>query len=127
MVLADRVAVMLDGKLQQIGSADSIYHFPETVSVARFTGNPQTNLLPGVIFNTANTVCFRPEGVTDGWLELLGAGPGYNDQQVIVHVRPEDAVVVPATWTGTAASSGYLCAAQRARLSGVPAPPRERD
>ena len=43
LALADRVAVMQDGALQQFGSRDELYHTPANVFVADFIGEPPTN------------------------------------------------------------------------------------
>ena len=45
MTLADRVAVMSQGKLQQVGPPLEIYNRPQNVFVAGFVGNPSMNLI----------------------------------------------------------------------------------
>jgi iron(III) transport system ATP-binding protein len=45
--IADRIALMNEGKLVQIGTPDELYHRPRTSFVADFIG--QTNLLPGSV------------------------------------------------------------------------------
>ncbi|MDA8584750.1 sn-glycerol-3-phosphate ABC transporter ATP-binding protein UgpC [Rhodobacteraceae bacterium] len=49
MTLADRIAVMKDGLIQQLGSPDEVYNKPENLYVADFIGSPSMNLLEGVI------------------------------------------------------------------------------
>ncbi|MFJ2008518.1 ABC transporter ATP-binding protein [Streptomyces chartreusis] len=44
MSLGDRVAIMRDGALQQVGSPREAYHLPENVFVATFIGTPRINL-----------------------------------------------------------------------------------
>jgi multiple sugar transport system ATP-binding protein len=44
--MADRIAVMNDGELQQVGTAEAIYERPENLFVADFVGEPPMNLLP---------------------------------------------------------------------------------
>ena len=46
MTLGDRVVVMKDGEVMQIGKPDEIYSNPASVFVATFIGNPQMNILP---------------------------------------------------------------------------------
>ncbi|MBL1080675.1 ABC transporter ATP-binding protein [Streptomyces actinomycinicus] len=46
--LADRIAVMRDGVIQQLGTPYEIYDSPATAFVADFVGEPAINLLPGV-------------------------------------------------------------------------------
>ena len=89
MTMGDRVAVMLDGKLQQVDKPAVLYHKPSNVHVARFIGSPAMNLrevdvvegsadvngyripLPRGIARGADrlVVGFRPDAV-----ELLGHG-----------------------------------------------------
>ena len=46
MTLADRVVVLEDGKIQQIGSPQAVYAHPINRMVASFLGNPPMNILP---------------------------------------------------------------------------------
>jgi multiple sugar transport system ATP-binding protein len=49
LTLGDRVAVLEDGALQQVGSPDEIYEQPANRFVARFIGSPAMNLFPARI------------------------------------------------------------------------------
>ena len=53
MTLADRIAIMKDGKIQQLGSPDEIYNRPLNKYVADFIGSPAMNFLEGQIDGTA--------------------------------------------------------------------------
>ena len=46
LVLGDRVAVLREGVIEQIGPPDEVWRRPETTFVARFVGSPAMNLLP---------------------------------------------------------------------------------
>ena len=46
MAMADRVAVVNEGKVEQLGAPDELYARPNTVFVASFIGSPPMNLLP---------------------------------------------------------------------------------
>ena len=46
MTLADRVAVMNDGVLQQVGTPSEVYLHPANLFVAQFVGSPVMNILP---------------------------------------------------------------------------------
>src|SRR5690349_18640353 len=46
MTLADRVVVMHDGRIEQIGTANELYHHPKTHFVAGFIGSPAMNFMP---------------------------------------------------------------------------------
>ena len=47
--MADRIAVMLGGRILQVASPDEIYRNPVHIEVASFIGSPRINLLPAVI------------------------------------------------------------------------------
>jgi multiple sugar transport system ATP-binding protein len=47
MTLADRVVVMNQGRIEQIGAPQELYHHPKTRFVAGFIGSPAMNFLPG--------------------------------------------------------------------------------
>ncbi|WP_117195919.1 ABC transporter ATP-binding protein [Rhizobium terrae] len=49
MTLADRIIVMNNGRVEQVGTPDDIYHRPETAFVAGFVGTPAMNLMPAVV------------------------------------------------------------------------------
>ncbi len=47
MAISDRVAVIIDGKFEQIGSPDSVYGFPNSMAVAEVIGSPPMNFFKG--------------------------------------------------------------------------------
>jgi ABC-type sugar transport system ATPase subunit len=49
MTMGDRVAVMNNGRFEQIDSPDGVYRRPATIFVAGFLGSPRMNLVDGVI------------------------------------------------------------------------------
>jgi iron(III) transport system ATP-binding protein len=96
MALSDRVVVMDQGRIQQVGAPEDIYRYPANRTVAAFFGNP--NLL-----NASVEACARLEGgrvqldvVGQGWQGRCEAAaevpPG---QTVTVMVRPEDIRIAP--------------------------------
>ena len=88
MTLADRIVVLRDGKIEQVGTPLALYNQPANVFVAGFIGSPRMNFFPAEVLRqsagslplpaNAHTVGLRPEHV------LLGeAGPlQYRVQQV---------------------------------------------
>ena len=46
MTLADRVVVMNNGRIEQVGAPNDLYHAPATKFVASFIGSPAMNLMP---------------------------------------------------------------------------------
>ncbi len=78
MTLGDRIAVLSEGKLQQLGTPQEVYDHPANVFVAGFIGSPPMNLLRGTA---------RGGRVSAG--ELVLERPGLADGEVVVGVRPE--------------------------------------
>ena len=49
MTMADRIAIMSDGRLQQVGPPQAVYERPANLFVASFIGSPPMNTVPGVV------------------------------------------------------------------------------
>ena len=59
MSLADRIVVMRDGRIQQVGTPAEVYGSPANRFVASFIGTPTINLLEGSVEGTASAPSFR--------------------------------------------------------------------
>ncbi|MEM1287695.1 MAG: sn-glycerol-3-phosphate ABC transporter ATP-binding protein UgpC [Pseudomonadota bacterium] len=81
MTLADRVAVMKNGIIQQLGTPDEIYNDPANLFVAGFIGSPAMNLINGSVKDGMF--------VTTGGTKLVRVGGGDKDQ-VVLGVRADD-------------------------------------
>ncbi len=53
MTLADKIVVLRDGVVEQVGSPLDLYYFPKTLFVAGFIGSPKMNLLPATLLSTS--------------------------------------------------------------------------
>jgi multiple sugar transport system ATP-binding protein len=86
MTLADRVAVMRKGVVQQVASPKDLYNDPVNLFVAGFIGSPAMNMLPGDLEGTTLRLAMvevtLPEDVRS---RLTGDVP----RQVVVGIRPE--------------------------------------
>ena len=80
MTLADRIAIMNKGKIQQLGTPDDVYNNPDHIFVAGFIGSPPMNLIKGSLENGTFT---GPDTRVEG----LGKGSRKN---VVLGIRPED-------------------------------------
>ncbi len=81
--LSDRVAVLNDGNIEQVGTSKEIFETPATDFVARFIGDPPTNLIDvDVVEKNGNTYCqakdFEIE-ISGGPLEALKKAVVYAD------------------------------------------------
>jgi len=88
LTLADRIVVMKEGQIQQVGTPDEVYDRPSNMFVASFLGNPPINYLEGAIEDEAGTPVFRC-----GSLRIsLPAGKlrGVTAAPVVLGIRPED-------------------------------------
>ncbi len=86
LTLADRIAVMRDGVIQQLGTPDDIYERPANVFVASFLGSPAINLLEGTLHTDAGATCFRRGALAIAMPPGTPASPG----PVLLGLRPED-------------------------------------
>ena len=93
MTLADRIAILDKGRVQQLGTASDLYERPATRFVAGFIGSPKMNLIDATIDQPGDTSTFvklqgglRIETAVDG----RGAKPG---DPVTLGVRPEHLTV----------------------------------
>ncbi|HET9894017.1 MAG TPA: ABC transporter ATP-binding protein [Streptosporangiaceae bacterium] len=92
MTMADRLVVMRDGVVQQVGHPDDVYDRPVNTYVATFVGARSMNLFEGRVI-TSNGVR-RFEGTFS--LDLSAdALPGTADGEIVMGVRPEDVSVCP--------------------------------
>lgn len=66
MTMADKVVVMQDGAIVQIGSPDDVYHRPASVFVARFFGSPPMNVLKVTGTCDSDGLEVRLQGTGDG-------------------------------------------------------------
>jgi multiple sugar transport system ATP-binding protein len=83
MTMADRIVIMKDGHIQQVGTPAEVYHQPANTFVAQFIGAPSMNMIPGKVdggrsieLSTGGTLAFQrdlPEG-----------------RNIILGIRPED-------------------------------------
>jgi multiple sugar transport system ATP-binding protein len=106
MTLGDRVAVMRDGYLQQVGTPKDLYDRPVNLFVAEFIGSPAMNLVGADIVeeNGSLRAVFGDNSLDVARRSELAAHAG---QRVILGVRPEDlddALVVGRGEAGTIAA-----------------------
>jgi multiple sugar transport system ATP-binding protein len=90
MTMADKIVVMYDGLVEQIGEPLELYDKPKNLFVAGFIGSPAMNLLKGVV--RANSK-HEFEGPGGSRLPLATAPNGSDRRMAIYGVRPEHFVL----------------------------------
>jgi len=107
MTMADRIGVLREGELIQIGTPSEIYSSPADTYVACRLGSPQINLLPKDLFDfpeipaETKTLGIRPEDVILGFSEMEGTVSGienlgadtilllnFNEHEVFAYADP---------------------------------------
>ncbi len=86
MSLADRIVIMHDGVLQQIGAPDAVYLRPANLFVAQFVGSPVMNVTDVVVTGEGVTLGGASGAFVVGAEPLAGVGAG---QAVSLGIRPE--------------------------------------
>jgi multiple sugar transport system ATP-binding protein len=105
MTLADKIVVLRDGRVEQVGSPRDLYERPANTFVAQFIGSPKMNLLPADIAPlltgatamdaAAETIGIRPEHLTvveprDGTLRGTVGLWEYTGAVTLLHVKLPD-------------------------------------
>lgn len=90
MTMADRIAVMSDGRLQQLGTPDDIYTRPTNRFVAEFVGSPPMNFISATLVMEDGRPSALPRGA-DTPIDLTGRALGTSSDgaPVTLGVRPD--------------------------------------
>jgi len=86
MTMADKIVVMHDGRVEQIGAPLELYDRPDNLFVAGFIGSPAMNMIKGRIRVNGTASFEGPAGVT---FSLAAAGSGNDGRPAVYGVRPE--------------------------------------
>jgi multiple sugar transport system ATP-binding protein len=110
MTMGDRIALMRDGVLQQVGAPEALYARPANLFVAGFIGSPRMNLVPASrsTLDSGQLIdCLGTRLPLVAHTQLLDSG-----SDVILGLRPED-----LRWARSGATEGHV--ALRARVEVV--------
>jgi spermidine/putrescine transport system ATP-binding protein len=91
MTMADTVAVMNAGRIEQMGHPAEVYEMPRTIFVANFLG--QSNLIQGTRVNSGDVVEVESNGLGFRIPSQRNVAPG---QSIVIGVRPEKITVLDA-------------------------------
>lgn len=109
--IADRIAVIAKGHLQQVGTSDELINEPANVFMARFIGSPPMNILPAQIAREGNSYIAQFDGISlplpTKWNAAL---EGYRQPQILLGIPPT--AVIPAWLFSTLEQQPYLLNAE---------------
>jgi multiple sugar transport system ATP-binding protein len=91
MTMADRIVILRDGYIEQIGAPMEVYNRPANLFVAEFIGSPGINLVRGEVAAENGTPVLRVDGIA---LPLPPAAKLALGQKIVYGIRPEH--LVPA-------------------------------
>ena len=95
MTMGHRIAVLNQGRLQQLGTPMELYRWPSNLFVAQFIGSPPMSMLP-VVIGPGATLLLGPKRLSvEG--PLATALPVLEGQTLTAGLRPEGWRVAPAT------------------------------
>ena len=86
MTMADKIVVMKDGYIEQIGSPLEVYDKPANTFVASFIGSPAMNMIEGIVEIKNNSFKLQ---VAETKIDLPNIKELENGQKIIVGIRPE--------------------------------------
>ena len=100
MTMADRIVVMHDGRVEQIGTPLELYDRPGNLFVAQFIGSPAMNVIEGTVRRGNGGAHVEAAG---GVRWPLGSAAGADGQQVAYGIRPEHLSLAGASAAGAVA------------------------
>ncbi|MDB5588608.1 MAG: transporter ATP-binding protein [Devosia sp.] len=92
LTLADRIAIMKNGEIQQLADPHTIYNRPVNLYVAGFIGSPSMNFLEGTL-NAANQTFVADDGTVVPIATYQFATPVSGSTKAVLGVRPEHIVI----------------------------------
>jgi multiple sugar transport system ATP-binding protein len=110
LTMGDRVAVLKDGVLLQVDSANDLYEFPETVFVGEFIGSPKMNIVAGTLDFSNGVATLDCLGVKTPLSSMMAgrldatstSGP------VLVGIRPHDLHLAGESGTDSSKIAGTI-------------------
>ncbi|AGB44176.1 ATPase component of ABC-type sugar transporter [Mesorhizobium australicum WSM2073] len=96
MSLADRIVIMHEGVLQQVGTPDEVYSRPANLFVAQFVGSPVMNVADAAVAETTSSASVTVGGAASGFefpRALLSKLNGHASGQLALGIRPEGVLI----------------------------------
>jgi multiple sugar transport system ATP-binding protein len=103
MTLGDRIVIMNQGRIQQIGKPLEVYDAPANLFVAGFIGAPEMNLIKGQLQEAQGRIMFQGPGIAIP-LHAKTELAGRRGAEVVLGVRPEHVTMASESDEGIAAT-----------------------
>jgi multiple sugar transport system ATP-binding protein len=92
MTMGDRIVVMNEGRIQQVGAPLTVYDDPDNAFVAGFIGSPTMNLLNGSVAPREGALAFQSDSLT---LDLPASHVAAGGGAITIGIRPESLSLEP--------------------------------
>ena len=94
MTLADRIVVMRNGRIEQVGTPVELYEKPCNTFVAGFIGSPAINFIPGTIVESGDSIGLLASD--NVFIKIPSRLSKYIGQAITYSVRPDDIKLSPS-------------------------------
>lgn len=84
LALSDRIAVLREGQIHQVGTPIAVFDHPQTTAVASFFGSPPMNIVAGILEKDGAAVQIGPRSI-----QLNGVVEHGQFRDVLIGIRPE--------------------------------------
>ena len=104
MTLGDRIVIMKDGFIQQIGTPQEVFHHPANLFVAGFIGTPQMNFFPAKLVKSGESYQVECAGAVvtlDAAAAKTLAEKGVDSREITLGCRPEHLYLTEQTGADT--------------------------
>jgi len=111
MSLADRIVIMHEGVLQQVGSPEEVYAHPANLFVAQFVGSPVMNVAGATVSENKGKAAVTVDGAPQGFVfpsELLSKLNGSAGKPLSLGVRPEGVIVAHQATDGFVPAEAHI-------------------
>jgi len=107
MTMADRIAVMSQGKLQAFDTPEDLYDRPKTLFIAEFIGNPPMNIIEVDIAPENGSFVAQSSDISLN-IPVERGEPAAKTKTVKLGIRPEDIILADGSDTGDATAEVFM-------------------
>ncbi len=101
MTLSDRLVVMRNGLVQQVGTPLEVYNNPVNIFVGRFLGSPSMNMVESTVASQDGVAVLQTAGgALSVTREMVSGDELTVDRPITIGIRPEDILIEPGHGDG---------------------------